>query len=276
VYQQNREEVRRNGGGRRGGGRRARDFARLLEKYPLRALAAGVGVAAAAYGACAGVAYYRYGRHPRVTRPRDEVLDRFMPSYDIVERHHIWVKAPAAITLATAGEQDLMKAPLIRLIFRMRAMVLGASPDDRARPRGLLAGMRSLGWGVLADVPDREIVMGAITKPWEPNVTFHALAADQFAAFSEAGFVKIAWTLRVHPVGASTWFCTETRALATDPTARQRFRRYWAFAWPGIAAIRWLLLRPLRRDAERRARIARRTNTSSEVQDPADDAARQE
>jgi hypothetical protein len=107
-------------------------------------------------------------------------------------------------------------------------------------------------------------------------VTFHALAPDQFAAFSQPGFVKIAWTLRVHPVGASTWFCTETRALATDSTARQRFRRYLAFAWPGIAAIRWLLLRPLRRDAERRARIALRTNASFEVQDAADDAATHE
>jgi hypothetical protein len=51
-------------------------------------------------------------------------------------------------------------------------------------------------------------------------------------------------------------FRTETRALATDATARARFRRYWAFASPGIALIRRLSLRPLRAEAERRARTA--------------------
>jgi len=102
MYQQTREEVARNDIGHSGGQRWARDFTQRLEKYPGRTMAAGVGVAAAAYVACAGVAYYRYGRHPRVARPGDEVLDRFMPAYDVVERHHIRVRAPAAVTLAAA------------------------------------------------------------------------------------------------------------------------------------------------------------------------------
>ena len=38
------------------------------------------------------------------------------------------------------------------------------------QPRGLLAATLALGWGVLAEVADREIVVGAVTKPWEPNV----------------------------------------------------------------------------------------------------------
>jgi hypothetical protein len=40
-----------------------------------------------------------------------------MPVYDVVERHHIHVAAPAAITFAAAGEQDLMAGPLVRAIF---------------------------------------------------------------------------------------------------------------------------------------------------------------
>jgi hypothetical protein len=68
--------------------------------------------------------------------------------------------------------------------------------------------------------------------------------------------VKIAWTLRADPVdGEASIFRTETRAIATDAIARARFRRYWAFASPGIALIRHLSLRPLQREAERRARI---------------------
>jgi hypothetical protein len=65
------------------------------------------------------------------------------------------------------------------------------------------------------------------------------------------------WTLRADPVDDhSSIFRTETRAVATDATARARFRRYWAFTSPGIALIRRLSLGPLKRDAERRARSA--------------------
>ena len=114
--------------------------------------------------------------------------------------------------------------------------------------------MISLGWGVLAEERDREVVFGAVTKPWEANVRFRALAADQFVRFSEPEFVKIAWTLRADAVGEhSSVFRTETRATATDPIARAKFRRYWAFTSPGIALIRRFSLAPLQRDAERRA-----------------------
>ncbi len=99
--------------------------------------------------------------------------------------------------------------------------------------------------------------MGAVTRPWEPDVVFQALPPDEFATFSEPGFVKIVWTLRADPLDSETSiFRTETRALATDARARARFRRYWAFVSPGIALIRRLSLRPLKREAERRAMAA--------------------
>ena len=220
-----------------------------------RALAAGVGVAVGAYGVYAAVAWSRYGQAQRPEPDvQDELLDRFIPRYDVVERHHVHVDAAPDVTLDAAKEQDLFDSPLTHFIFKAREVVLGASPDNRERPRGLLAAMQSLGWGVLADVPGHELVMGAVTKPWEANVTFRGLPSDEFAAFSEPGFVKIAWTLRADPVGnGQSRFRTETRAVATDPTARARFRAYWAFASPGIALIRRLSLTPLKREAERRA-----------------------
>jgi|SRR5262245_25395813 len=46
--------------------------------------------AAAAYGTYVGITWYRYGN---VASPapeeEDPLLDRFLPVYDIVERHHI-------------------------------------------------------------------------------------------------------------------------------------------------------------------------------------------
>jgi hypothetical protein len=99
-----------------------------------------------------------------------------------------------------------------------------------------------------------EIVVGAVTKPWEPNVTFRSLAPDEFSGFAEPGYVKIAWTLRAdHISDRQSIFRTETRVLATSPSARARFRRYWAFLSPGIILIRWMSLAPLKAEAERRA-----------------------
>jgi hypothetical protein len=68
--------------------------------------------------------------------------------------------------------------------------------------------------------------------------------------------VKIAWNLRVDPIGANaSIFRTETRAAATDPAARAKFRRYWSFLSPGIILIRWASLKPMRAEAERRAQL---------------------
>jgi hypothetical protein len=229
-----------------------------LVRSALRAFTATAAAAAGAYIAYAGAAWFRYG-HVQQSRPaeRDELLDRFMPVYEIAERHHIRVAAPPEVTFAAAGEQDLLDLPMVRRLFKMREVVLGATPDDRSQPRGLLAAVRSLGWGVLAEVANREIVVGAVTKPWEPNVVFRALPPNEFASFRQPGFVKIAWTLRADPLpGGASVFRTETRATATDATARARFRRYWAFASPGIILIRRFSLRPLKRDAESRLQAA--------------------
>ena len=43
---------------------------------------------------------------------------------------------------------------------------------------------------------------------------------------------------------------------ATDHPARVKFRRYWSLFSHGIILIRWALLRPVKADAERRARAA--------------------
>jgi hypothetical protein len=227
---------------------------------PLRAgarwLAITLGIAVACYGTYVGITWARYGDVAAADADAaDPLLDRFMPVYEIAERHHIPVAAPAAVTVDAARQIGLQGAPVVRTIIRAREVILRATPDHRPHPRGLLAEVQSLGWGVLAEVPGREVVVGAVTRPWEANVTFRALPPRQFAAFNEPGYVKIAWTIRADAIDAThSIFRTETRAIATDRSARNRFRRYWSFVSPGIIVIRWSVLRPVREEAERRAR----------------------
>ncbi|HET6197045.1 MAG TPA: hypothetical protein VFE12_14885 [Acetobacteraceae bacterium] len=219
------------------------------------ALVAGglVGVCAAGYGALVGWAWTRYGRPaPPSAEEADAQLDRFLPAYDVAERHAIHVDAPAAVALAAAKATDMQQSRMVRTIFRAREVVLRSTPAERPGPRGLVAETTALGWGALADIPGRELVMGAVTRPWLANVTFRAVPPDRFAAFDEPGYVKIAWTLRADPQpDGSSILRTETRVVATDEHARRKFRWYWARFSPGIVLIRLVLLPAAKADAER-------------------------
>jgi hypothetical protein len=184
----------------------------------------------------------------------DALLDGVMPHYDVAERHAVQVNAPADVTFASACQASLMASPIVRLIFRTRELVLGSTPDRAPRPQGLLDLTTSIGWRVLEEVPGRVVVVGAVTQPWLANVVFRSLTRDEFVAFREPAYVKIAWTLRVDADGPDACVLrTETRVATTDATARAKFRRYWACFSAGIILIRVLLLAPIRREAERRA-----------------------
>lgn len=174
-----------------------------------------------------------------------------------MERHQVRVRAPADIALAAASGMDLRQSPVIRAILRARELVLGAAPLEASVPRGLLAMAKATGWGVLAEVPGREVVVGTVIQPWSAKIVFRVVPAEEFAAFHEPGYVKIAWTLRADPISAHESMArTETRVTTTDPVAREKFRRYWVLVLPGIVLIRKVLLRMAKQEAERRARKA--------------------
>src|SRR6185369_12087603 len=105
-----------------------------------RWLAGAAGVAATGYGAYVGVTWFRYGHVPPPPEgEEDPLLDRFMPTYEVVERHRVAVAAPPAVALTAAQDMDLLHLPLVRAIIKGRELILGAKPDHRPRPKGLLA-----------------------------------------------------------------------------------------------------------------------------------------
>lgn len=223
-------------------------------------LGAGAGVAAGGvllgWPAWSTVAWLRYGRAAS-ERPRDPLLDRFLPVYEVGESHAIRVRAPAQLTYAVAKSIGLERSAITRAIFRWRERLMRA---ERAPwPSGGIADqLLSTGWGILAERPGREIVFGAVTQPWRGNVQFRALAPDEFTTFDEPDYVKIVTTLSVEPRGAeASIFHTRTRAAATDAASRAHFRRYWAAFSPGILLIRRALVRVVKRETERRYRANR-------------------
>ena len=228
-------------------------------EWGLGGAAALLGVAAASYTGFAATTWMRYGRTASpAADDADPLLDIFMPIYDIAERHHVNVAAPADVTFGALMDMDLEDSTLIRAIFKGRELLMGAEPDAKATASSLVETTKKLGWVVLAEVPGHEIVMGAVTRPWEADVTFRGIPAEHFAAFDEPDYVKIVWTLRADGVSPMRSIArTETRAVATDAPARRKFRWYWARFSPGIILIREMSLCLVRKEAERRVRNGR-------------------
>jgi hypothetical protein len=158
----------------------------------VRLLASAAGVATATYAISAGVTWLRYGPpgQPGSEQEGDALLDQFMPVYEAAERHHRRVAAPAEITLAAACELDLSQSMIVQSLFKTRAWFLGSKYEERSEAQGLLVQMKSLGWRVLAEIPGREIVVGAVTQPWMADVVFQGVPPEEFGRFRRAKFRK--------------------------------------------------------------------------------------
>jgi hypothetical protein len=186
------------------------------------------------------------------------LLDQFIPKFDVRTRHQITIHAPAEMVFDTARDFDMESIFVIRAIFWLRSLVLGAKMQRARRSTGLVTEMLDLGWGRLAEEPNRFFVAGAACQPWQADVAFSPVPPDQFPTFAQGDRVKIAWSLETETLGpALTRFTAETRAVATDDAARTKFRRYWVIFGIGALMIRRLLLAALRQRAERRWQAAR-------------------
>ena len=133
--------------------------------------------------------WLRYGHVPKRKGP-PTLLDRFLPKFEVLERHHTRVAAPVDVTYAAARQMSLDESPVARAIFRGRELLMRAASTDGRRSAPLIDEVLSIGWGVLAQEPGREIVVGAVTQPWKSEVTFRALPPDEFASVNEPGMPR--------------------------------------------------------------------------------------
>jgi hypothetical protein len=223
----------------------------------LRLVGAAVGLGVASWVAYAAVTWARFGKADPGRHPMDELVDRFMPDPEVDEYHSLDVDAPAAFTFEAAKLMDLQAALPIKAIFFLRAIpsLLRGERFRQAVSHGIIEETLELGFGVLAEIQDREIVIGTYTQPWHEDVTFRSLPADQFAGFDEPGFVKILVSFAAEPLGPSrSRFVTRTRVVTTDAEARRKFRLYWSPMSAGIILIRSFSLPMVKKAAERRYR----------------------
>jgi hypothetical protein len=184
-----------------------------------------------------------------MTPEAGRLIDRAVPRWDFAERHARPVNAPAPLVWRALGEVRVSDLPLTRLLMRVRALgrrPLGA-PDRSA--------VEALPPGEVARDEGRELLL-AMVAPTSLRTEVRSLDELRAASVDELvrplpdGWVRIAMDFRVEATDGSTLLTTETRVLATGPTARRRFRLYWLVIRGGSGLIRRELLRAVARRAE--------------------------
>lgn len=192
------------------------------------------------------------------------LIDTYLPKYDERVYHQARVVAEPSAAFAALRRVDLRRSLVVRLLIAIRTLPSSVAarerrPSGTKTPHSLLDSMLELGWEILGETPEREIVAGTVTQPWASTVRFRGFSPSEFVAFSEPGFTKIVMNLAAMDCNeGGAIISTETRVLATSPGARRKFRIYWRVVRPGVKLIRSIALAKVRREL-RRAKKRRRT-----------------
>ena len=224
--------------------------------YPLRLLAIRTRAIGALVLAC-GILVFVIGATLPAAETRVEIartkLDEFAPVYQFSESHSIEIHASRARVYAAIRQVPAGEIKLLRTLTWIRRLGRASPPGILNAPQNepiLDLALRS-GFLLLADEPDREIVIGALVRAppgWRPS---KKPSPDDFKALNAPGFALASMNFVIEETGPDQCVVTtDTRVFATDPSSRRKFGEYWRVIYPGSALIRRMWLQAIKKRAE--------------------------
>ncbi len=173
---------------------------------------------------------------------KNALIDDYAPEYDVASRHHVDVRATPEVVYDAARRLDLSRSGLIRTLFRLRGL-----PTRRLNLEGFL----KMGFVLLDEKPQQELLLGLIGRFWTPTGHLQRFEPAAFRPFDQPGFAKATWTFYIDPQpDGIVRLSTETRVQCTDAASLRRFRRYWRIVGPFSGLIRKEMLRVIKQEAE--------------------------
>jgi hypothetical protein len=214
------------------------------------------GAALMAAGAALGLVGMALPAPLRRVPARTSRLDEIIPAYQFAEFHECRIRASPARVYAAVWAVTAEEIRLFRLLTWIRSprrpWGRGGEESILNAPakKPILRVATSSGFMLLADEPDREIVVGTIVVAPRRHAAIGGPSA--FAALDAPGYAKAVMNFHIEDAGGGwTRLTTETRVYATDASARRRFAGYWRVIYPGSALIRRMWLDAVRERAER-------------------------
>jgi len=182
------------------------------------------------------------------------LIDDFLPTFDVVARHRVEVRAPAPRVYAAVRAMDLRTVTSIRVLFwlRERPARLRHAGSGTERLGLTLDELLRHGFILLAERPPHELLLGLVGRFWTASGHLERLDAGELRRFDRPGYAKAAWNFSLtERDDGRVRLATETRVLCLDGASRARFRRYWLVVEPFSGLTRRAMLSSIRRDAER-------------------------
>lgn len=177
------------------------------------------------------------------------LIDSFAPNPDAVETHRIHINAPPDVVYRALWTADLGSSLVIKFLLALRSLPEFILHPYRSLPRDRRITLQRLidaGFGVLAEQPGKEIVLGVSGRFWRPTGNLSTFNRADFDAPVPAGLARAVWNFHVAGVDDQTTLSTETRIICGDRSSRRKFRAYWFFVRPFSGLIRRLMLRAVR------------------------------
>ena len=185
-------------------------------------------------------------------------LDHVLPAYRHRERHTTRIATTPDAVWSALHEVSIGDLRLTQVLLEIRAIPArlpgGGSPFRNARgDRGFIEAFLERGWREMRVDPPWTLLMGAVGQPWRlrGGETPDVIDLDGFRAFARPGFVLMATSFELEPLGHGTRLSTETRVQPTDAAAARAFRPYWWAIRGGSGLIRRDVLHTVRHQAER-------------------------
>lgn len=185
------------------------------------------------------------------------LIDSFAPKADATEIHRISIRASRQAVYSALWTADLGGSWVIKSLMFLRSMPAFLARRFESPPRNQKITLQTLldsGFGLLAEEPTEEIVLGITGRFWRPAGNLSAFNRADFDRPVPAGFARGIWNFSVNDEAQGrTILQTETRVVCGDPTSRRKFLAYWLIIRPFSGLIRLIMLRRVRLAAEREA-----------------------
>jgi hypothetical protein len=181
------------------------------------------------------------------------LIDSFAPNPDVVETHSITIDASRDAVYRALWTAAL-SSPVIKLLLSLRSLPGFVARGFRSFPRSQKITLHTLldsGFGLLAEEPGQEVVLGLTGRFWRPVGNLSPFNRADFDHPVPTGFAHAIWNFQIIEDAGRSILSTETRVVCGDEASRRKFRAYWLIVRPFSGLIRLLMLRAVKRDCEK-------------------------